>query len=88
MWLVVFLSVGYTDVLVGCLYELVSQLFFELGGGSIGIDVLQVLVEFELVELFFLELFEGILYGSFGGVLGEGGVFFVGGLFHIKYTVI
>lgn len=40
VWLVVFLSVGYADVLVGCLYELVSQLFFELGGGSIGVDVL------------------------------------------------
>ncbi len=57
----VFLSVWYSNVLMCSLDELLSKLFFELGGSSIDLYVLQVLVELQLVKLLLLEFLEGLL---------------------------
>jgi hypothetical protein len=59
--LVVFLGVGDADVFLGSFDKLGPELLFEVRVGSIDLDILEVLVELELVELFLLELFEGIL---------------------------
>ena len=83
MRLMEFFSVGDSDVLMGCLNELLPKLIFEFGGSSIDLDILEVFVELELVELFLLELFEGLLDGDFGRVVLEGVVFFVVQIFHI-----
>jgi hypothetical protein len=60
-----------SDVLVRSLDKLLSKFLFEFWGFSIDLDVLEVLVELELVELFFLELLEGLLDGDFGGMFEE-----------------
>ena len=57
----VFLGVRDADVFLGSFGELLPELLFEVGGGSIDLDIFEVLVELELVELFFLEFFEGVL---------------------------
>jgi hypothetical protein len=81
--LVVFLSVGHAYVFVCGLEELGPQLIFKLWGSSIGLYVLQVFVEFELIEFLLLELAESLLDGGFGREVEEIVVFFVGAVFHI-----
>lgn len=43
-----------------------SELVFEFLRSSIDLYIFKVLVELELIELFLLELFEGLLNGDFG----------------------
>ena len=81
-----FLPVRHPDIFMCSLDEFLSQLIFELKRGSINLDVLEILVELELIELFLLELLEGILDGDFGCEVGEFLVFFVllSLIFHIQ----
>jgi hypothetical protein len=81
-----FLTIGNSDVLVCGLDELLPELEFKIGRGSIDLYVFEVFVEFELIELFLLELFEGILDGGLGREVLEELVFLASGGFHV--TVI
>ena len=87
MRLVIFLRIGDTDVFVCCLDELLSELLFELGGSAVDVDVLEILVQLELVELFLLELLEGLLDGDLGRQFVELMIFFITRL-HLKLTII
>jgi hypothetical protein len=60
-WLMVFLGVRDSDVFLGSFDELLPELLFEVRGCSIDLYIFKVLVELELVELFLLEFFEGVL---------------------------
>lgn len=62
----ILLGVGNPNILLGSLNELLPQLLLEFGDRSVNLHIFQKSVEFELVELLFLELLEGILDGHFG----------------------
>ncbi len=78
----ILLSVGNSDIFVGGLDEVLPEFIFKFGGGSISLNGFEVFVELELVELFLLELFKGLLNGELGGVVEELLVFFIFGSFH------
>ena len=81
-----FLTIRHSYVFMCCLDEFLSELIFKLRRSSICLYIFEVFVEFELVELFFLELFEGILDGDLRGVIHKlVFVFFVFLSFHDSY---
>ena len=87
----VFLCIGNSNVLFGCLNKLLSELLFKVRIGPIDLNIFEVLVELELVEFFFLELFEGILDRYPRGMFGKDLVLFIGGVgvFHnFKFYLI
>jgi hypothetical protein len=61
-----FLSIRYSYVFMSILDEFLSELALELWGSSVYLYIFEVFIKFELIELFFLELFEGILDGKLG----------------------
>ena len=78
--LMVSLSIWDANILFGSFDKLFSELLFELRIFSIDLNILEVLIEFELIELFFLELFEGILNGETRSMLSKDLVLFIGGV--------
>lgn len=62
----VLLSIRNANILLGCLDELGPKLVLEVLIAPVDFRLLQVFVQFELIELFLLELLEGILYGLSG----------------------
>ena len=61
-----FPSIGDTNIFGRSFNELLSEFLFKLWAGSIFGDILEVFVEFELIELFLLEFFESLLNGDLG----------------------
>lgn len=61
-----FLGIRNSNILMSSLDKFCSELVFEFLRSSIDLYIFKVLVELELIELFLLELFEGLLNGDFG----------------------
>lgn len=80
----IFLCVGDSNVLFGSFNEFFSELLLEFRICSIDLNIFKVLIEFKLVEFFFLELFEGVLNRYPRGMLRKGLILFIGtvGDFH------
>ena len=60
----IFLGIRDPNIFLGSLNKLLPQLLFEFRVLPVNLDIFQVLVQLQLIELLFLEFFEGVLNGN------------------------